>query len=79
MSDIFPTVSFNFAGSASIMLKPEEYLMHLGFTVSSFSHLPYLSDSCLFVEMSDVVTCHELFNVGLLGISGRSFTVVPRF
>ncbi|KAK4801109.1 hypothetical protein SAY86_021596 [Trapa natans] len=32
VSDIFPTMSFNFAGGASMVLKPDEYLLHLGFT-----------------------------------------------
>ncbi|KAG2686426.1 hypothetical protein I3843_09G005500 [Carya illinoinensis] len=32
ISEIFPPVSLNFAGSASMVLKPEEYLLHLGFT-----------------------------------------------
>ncbi|KAF3441762.1 hypothetical protein FNV43_RR15677 [Rhamnella rubrinervis] len=31
ISDIFPPVSLNFAGGASMALKPEEYLVHLGF------------------------------------------------
>ncbi|EXB75945.1 Aspartic proteinase-like protein 2 [Morus notabilis] len=31
ISDIFPPVSLNFAGSASMVLKPEEYLTHQGF------------------------------------------------
>uniref|UniRef100_A0A9I9CWH3 Peptidase A1 domain-containing protein n=1 Tax=Cucumis melo TaxID=3656 RepID=A0A9I9CWH3_CUCME len=31
VGEIFPLVSLNFAGSASMVLKPEEYLMHLGF------------------------------------------------
>ncbi|GAV62911.1 Asp domain-containing protein [Cephalotus follicularis] len=31
ISDIFPTVSLNFAGGASMVLKPENYLQHLGF------------------------------------------------
>ncbi|KAH9734607.1 eukaryotic aspartyl protease family protein [Citrus sinensis] len=31
VSDIFPRVSLNFEGGASMVLKPEEYLIHLGF------------------------------------------------
>ncbi|KAG7017404.1 Polyadenylate-binding protein 7, partial [Cucurbita argyrosperma subsp. argyrosperma] len=31
VGEIFPLVSLNFAGSASMVLKPEQYLMHLGF------------------------------------------------
>lgn len=31
ISDIFPPVSLNFAGGASMVLKPEEYLTHQGF------------------------------------------------
>ncbi|KAB1221213.1 Aspartic proteinase-like protein 2 [Morella rubra] len=31
VSEIFPPVSLNFAGGASMVLKPEEYLVHLGF------------------------------------------------
>ncbi|XP_044483555.1 aspartic proteinase 36-like isoform X1 [Mangifera indica] len=31
LSEIFPTVSLNFDGGASMILKPEEYLTHLGF------------------------------------------------
>ncbi|XP_015898610.1 aspartic proteinase 36 isoform X2 [Ziziphus jujuba] len=31
ISDIFPQVSLNFAGGASMVLKPGEYLVHLGF------------------------------------------------
>ncbi|PON56146.1 Aspartic peptidase [Parasponia andersonii] len=31
ISDIFPPVSLNFAGGASMVLKPEEYLIHQGF------------------------------------------------
>ncbi|KAJ4851123.1 hypothetical protein Tsubulata_002435 [Turnera subulata] len=30
VDEIFPLVSLNFAGGASMVLKPEEYLMHLG-------------------------------------------------
>ncbi|XP_010683966.2 aspartic proteinase 36 [Beta vulgaris subsp. vulgaris] len=30
-SDIFPSVSLNFAGGASMVLRPEEYLVHMGF------------------------------------------------
>ncbi|KAL9238831.1 hypothetical protein vseg_013204 [Gypsophila vaccaria] len=30
-SDIFPLVSLNFAGGASMLLRPEEYLVHMGF------------------------------------------------
>ncbi|OWM82475.1 hypothetical protein CDL15_Pgr002050 [Punica granatum] len=32
VSEIFPTMSLNFAGGASMVLKPEEYLLHFGFT-----------------------------------------------
>ncbi|KAH9671042.1 eukaryotic aspartyl protease family protein [Citrus sinensis] len=31
VSEIFPQVSLNFEGGASMVLKPEEYLIHLGF------------------------------------------------
>ncbi|XP_010505214.1 PREDICTED: aspartic proteinase-like protein 2 isoform X1 [Camelina sativa] len=31
ISDVFPPVSFNFAGGASMMLRPQEYLFHYGF------------------------------------------------
>ena len=34
VSDIFPPVSLNFAGGASMVLKPEDYLIHRGFVVS---------------------------------------------
>ncbi|KAI4364235.1 hypothetical protein MLD38_020356 [Melastoma candidum] len=32
LSQIFPTVSFNFIGDATLSLKPEEYLIHVGYT-----------------------------------------------
>ncbi|XP_059428751.1 aspartic proteinase 36 isoform X2 [Corylus avellana] len=32
VNEIFPPVSLNFAGSASMVLKPEEYLVHIGFS-----------------------------------------------
>lgn len=32
INDIFPPVSLNFAGGASLVLRPEDYLMHMGFT-----------------------------------------------
>lgn len=32
INDIFPSVSLNFAGGASLVLRPEDYLMHMGFT-----------------------------------------------
>ncbi|XP_057534988.1 aspartic proteinase 36-like isoform X1 [Amaranthus tricolor] len=31
LSNIFPPVSLNFAGGASMVLRPEEYLMHMGY------------------------------------------------
>lgn len=31
ITEIFPPVSFNFAGGASMILRPEDYLVHLGF------------------------------------------------
>ncbi|KAL2934859.1 Aspartic proteinase-like protein 2 [Bienertia sinuspersici] len=31
VNDIFPPVSLNFAGGASMILRPEEYLVHMGF------------------------------------------------
>lgn len=31
ISDLFPPVSLNFAGSASMILRPEDYLVHMGF------------------------------------------------
>ncbi|KAI4349063.1 hypothetical protein L6164_009705 [Bauhinia variegata] len=31
VGDVFPQVSLNFAGGASMLLKPEQYLMHSGF------------------------------------------------
>ncbi|EOY08041.1 Eukaryotic aspartyl protease family protein isoform 2, partial [Theobroma cacao] len=34
VNEIFPPVSLNFAGGASMTLKPEEYLIHSGFYVS---------------------------------------------
>lgn len=34
VSEVFPPVSLNFAGGASMLLKPEEYLINLGFYVS---------------------------------------------
>lgn len=38
LGDIFPPLSLNFMGGASMFLKPEQYLMHYGFLVSvSFS------------------------------------------
>lgn len=34
VGDIFPQVSLNFMGGASMVLNPEHYLMHYGFLVS---------------------------------------------
>lgn len=34
IGDIFPLVSLNFEGGASMILKPEQYLMHNGYRVS---------------------------------------------
>ncbi|KNA13805.1 hypothetical protein SOVF_113390 [Spinacia oleracea] len=31
VSNLFPLVSFNFAGGASMVLRPEDYLVHMGF------------------------------------------------
>lgn len=31
VNDLFPPVSFNFAGGASMVLRPEDYLIHMGF------------------------------------------------
>ena len=39
VAEIFPLVSLNFAAGATMVLKPEDYLVHLGFSVSySISH-----------------------------------------
>lgn len=35
INDMFPPVSLNFAGGASMMLRPQDYLFHYGFYVSS--------------------------------------------
>ncbi|XP_019424818.1 PREDICTED: aspartic proteinase-like protein 2 [Lupinus angustifolius] len=35
LGDIFPSVSLNFMGGASMVLKPEQYLMHYGFLDSA--------------------------------------------
>ncbi|KAI4371339.1 hypothetical protein MLD38_019586 [Melastoma candidum] len=35
LPEIFPTVSFNFDGGAILSLKPEEYLIHVGYTQGS--------------------------------------------
>lgn len=35
INEIFPLVAFNFEGGASIVLKPTNYLMDMGFVVSS--------------------------------------------
>jgi len=36
VDDIFPQVTLNFMGGASMVLDPEHYLMHYGFLVSMF-------------------------------------------
>lgn len=35
VAEIFPPVVFNFAGSASMFLRPIDYLIHMGFLVST--------------------------------------------
>ncbi|KAK9192768.1 hypothetical protein WN944_003461 [Citrus x changshan-huyou] len=60
VSDIFPRVSLNFEGGASMVLKPEEYLIHLGFYVS-FSPISFAILICK-VNKSDMI----LVNVELL-------------
>lgn len=39
LSEVFPEVAFNFAGGASMVLRPIDYLVHMGFVVS----LPLIS------------------------------------
>lgn len=41
VTEIFPLASFNFAGGASMVLKPVNYLVHMGFVVSSL--IPFLT------------------------------------
>lgn len=41
ISDMFPSVSLNFAG-ASMMLRPQDYLFHYGFYVSSSACYIYI-------------------------------------
>lgn len=60
VSEIFPQVSLNFEGGASMVLKPEEYLIHLGFYVS-FSPISFAILICK-VNKSDMI----LVNVELL-------------
>lgn len=41
MTEIFPPVSFNFARGASMILKPVDYLVQMGFVVSYSTYLPF--------------------------------------
>lgn len=34
LAEVFPEVSLNFAGGASMVLRPIDYLVHMGFVVS---------------------------------------------
>lgn len=52
VSDIFPQVSLNFAGGASMILRPQDYLIQQGSIVSFlFSYFQFLS-TCLDIFFS---------------------------
>lgn len=53
ISDMFPPVSLNFAGGASMMLRPQDYLFHYGFYVSSSACYIYIK--VVKPEQSDVI------------------------
>lgn len=53
IGDIFPLVSLNFEGGASMVLKPEQYLMHNGYLVSIF----IMSYSCIRKLWFEIVCC----------------------
>lgn len=64
VSEIFPPVSLNFAGGASMVLKPEEYLVHLGFAVSYSTFLKFL-ESCrvlsnCFFTSNGLLSCYRV-------------------
>lgn len=73
VSEIFPPVSLNFAGGASMVLKPEEYLVHLGFAVSYSTFLKFI-ESCRVLS-----NCFFLLLMGCFLALGWSCNVVHWF
>lgn len=74
VGDIFPQVSLNFMGGASMILDPEHYLMHYGFLVSMsifslVTLLPLLSFSNC-IEMR--VTNNRLMYATLISQDGAA-------
>lgn len=83
VDEIFPPVSLNFAGGASMVLKPGEYLMHLGFSVSCstcifyFNFLEFMEvDMILFSLVTSEMCCTISFVICNLGITGWCCNVV---
>ena len=56
IGDIFPSVSLNFAGGASMVLKQEQYLTHSGFVVSMFVTLLVIFFGIY--ATNNTLTCH---------------------
>lgn len=61
VSETFPTVSLNFAGGASMILKPEEYLLQQNSVVSLF--LIYYN--CQGVHLDKFYFSHKLWLISV--------------
>ena len=61
LSDIFPFVSLNFAGGASMVLRPEEYLLKMGVVVSH--HFSLYLELYIFEKFFVIILNFRLFHV----------------
>lgn len=77
VSEVFPVISFNFEGIASMVLKPEEYLQFDSIvscsTILSAHHFEYFC-SCTTYESLNI-ELWQSYNAKHLNLAGTCFTV----